>query len=167
MARAPRPAIFSIVCALLAGAGAGCAEPRPVPSKTTPVDDCHLLNIGTGQRYDCDGFTAAFHDEAPDILVNPQRSLDLMVAGLVADLQLLVDRLGAKIRVERSVRKIAGKNVLAARVMVDDSVTPWTTYAAGYAVVAGHRGILCTAEHGAVMERCEPVIRFLVEDRTP
>jgi hypothetical protein len=89
-----------------------------------------------------------------------------MVTGLVTGFRQLVEKFDAKIRVEKSAQEIAGKSVLAAKVTVDHPSTSGT-YAAGYAVVAGRRGIICTAESGAEMERCAPVIRFLVEDRSP
>ena len=145
--------------------GAGCAAPKPVATKTSPVDDCHMVNVGSGLRYDCDGYTAAFHDDPPNAPENPQRNLDQIVAGLVEGLQPLREKLNAKIRVERSVQRIGGKSVLAATVMVDDPTTGGRSVAAGNAVAAGRRGILCTATAGAGMERCGAVIRYLLEDR--
>ena len=145
--------------------GAGCAAPKPVATKTSPVDDCRMVNVGSGLRYDCEGFTAAFHDDPPNAPENPQGNLDRIVAGLVEGLQPLRDKLNAKIRVERSVQKIGGKSVLAATVVVDDPTAVEKSFAAGTAVAAGRRGILCSATTGAGMERCGPVIRYLLEDR--
>jgi hypothetical protein len=156
-----RPALL-VLPILLA---AGCSAPRPVPAKTSPVDDCHLLNVGTGLRYDCDGFTVAFHDAPPEAVVDARHDLDEMVAGLVEEFQSLVARFSAKIRVQKSAREIAGKPVLAAEVLVDHPTSSGMYYAAGYAVVAGRRGIICSASTGVGMERCAPVIRYLLEDR--
>jgi hypothetical protein len=138
-----------------------------VVAKTTPVDHCHMLNVGTGLRYDCDGFIAAFHDDPPNASTNPQGSLDQMVAGLVEGFRNLGDRVNAKIHVEKSMQRIGGKDVLAAKVAVDAQLPPGMSYAGGFAVVDGHRGILCTADSGPALERCEPVVRFLVEDHAP
>jgi hypothetical protein len=146
---------------------ASCAAPKPVASKTTPVDGCHMVNVGTGLRYDCDGLTAAFHDEPPSAPVDPQRNLDDMVAALVEGFRQLADRFDAKLRVEKSAREIAGKSVLSAEVVVDHPTARGVSYASGYAVVVGHRGIVCTVASGDGRDRCAPVIRFLVEDRAP
>jgi hypothetical protein len=124
-----------------------------------------MLNVGAGLRYDCDGYTAAFHDAPPDAVVDPHHELDEMVAGLVDGFQSLIEKFSAKIHVHKSAREIAGKQVLAAEVMVDHPTTSGMCYAAGYAVVAGRRGIICSASTGVGMERCGPVIRYLLEDR--
>jgi hypothetical protein len=146
---------------------AGCAAPKPVVSKTTPVDACDMVNVGSGLRYDCQGFTAAFHDEPPSARVDPQQSLDEMVAALVDGFRQLAERFDARLRVEKSAREIAGKDVLTAEVVVDHPTVRGVSYASGYAVVVGHRGIVCTVASGDGRDRCAPVIRFLVEDRAP
>jgi hypothetical protein len=124
-----------------------------------------MLNVGAGLRYDCEGFTAAFHDEPPETPTDARANLDAMVTGLVQGFEPLRERFGAKIRVEKSPRRIAGHDVLAAEVLVDHPTMAGMYYAAGYAVVAGHRGILCSASTGVGMDRCGPVIRYLLEDR--
>jgi hypothetical protein len=157
-----RTATFALGFTLLAG---GCSAPRPQPEKTSPLDACHPMNVGSGLRYDCDGYTAAFHDAPPDAAVDPGRELDEMVAGLVDGFQSLIEKFSAKIRVHKVAREIAGKHVLSAEVTVDHPTTAGMYYAAGYAVVAGRRGIICSASTGVGMERCGPVIRYLLEDR--
>lgn len=157
-----RAVACSFVFALLAG---GCAAPKAAPSKTSPLDACHPMNVGAGLRYDCDGYTAAFHDEPPDAEVDARRELDQMVAGLVDGFKSLTERFNAKIRVHKSAREIAGQPVLSAEVTVDHPTTAGKSYATGYAVVAGRRGIICSASTGVGMERCGPVIRYLLEDR--
>ena len=123
------------------------------------------MNVGAGLRYDCDGYTAAFHDAPPDAAVDARHELDEMVAGLVDGFKSLTEKFNAKIRVHKSAREIEGKAVLAAEVTVDHPTTTGMYYAGGYAVVAGHRGIICSASTGVGMERCGPVIRYLLEDR--
>lgn len=123
------------------------------------------MNVGAGLRYDCDGYTAAFHDAPPDVAADPRHELDEMVAGLVDGFQSLTEKFNAKIRVHKSAREIAGTAVLAAEVTVDHPTTAGMSYAAGYAVVSGRRGIICSASTGVALERCGPVIRYLLEDR--
>jgi hypothetical protein len=158
-----RPASFAIALALLAGGG--CAAPKPTPSKTSPLDACHPMNVGAGLRYDCDGYTAAFHDAPPDAAVDARHELDEMVAGLVDGFKSLTERYNAKIRVHKAAREIEGKAVLSAEVTVDHPTTTGMYYGGGYAIVAGRRDIICSASTGVGMERCGPVIRYLLEDR--
>jgi hypothetical protein len=145
---------------------AGCASSKPpAPTFPTPVDGCRMVNVGEGLRYDCDGFTVAFHDAPPNAPKGSQGQLDEIVAGLVQVLQPQLQRTGAKVRVDRSEEKMGGKSVLAAKVTLEPPAAG-ADYAGGSAVVAGRRAIMCSATTPAGMERCRPVMQFLVEDRS-
>jgi hypothetical protein len=145
---------------------AECASSQPPPPAfPTPVDGCRMLNVGEGLRYDCDGFTVAFHDAPPNAPKASQRELDEVVAGLVQVLKPQLERHGSQVRVDRSEEKVGSRSVLAAKVTLEPPPPTAADFGAGWAMIADRRAIMCSATTPAGMERCRPVMQFLVEDR--
>jgi hypothetical protein len=131
---------------------AGCKE-RPLPSGAV--------------RYDCQGFRAV-EDDAPDGAGDPDGEVDELVAGVVQEFGPLREKLGARVRVEKSTLEVGGRETHAAKVSADDPARAGRTFAAGYVIVSGHRRLVCTTQAGGGQmgdgqESCGPAMRLLLD----
>jgi hypothetical protein len=157
---------------LLAGVGlAGCAS-SPAPAaegaKGAPADaifaGCRKLAVGEGAvRYDCQGFSAVADDAPADPAGDPNGEVDQLVAGVVKDFGPLREKLGARVRVEKSVLEVEGRETHAAKVSADDPAKAGRYFAAGYVIVSGNRRLVCTTSAGDGVESCEPAMRALLD----
>ena len=110
----------------------GCASTRapapPGPNGAPPADailaGCQRVAEGSGAvRYDCRGFSAVAEDARDDPAGDPDSDVDELVAGVVKEFGPLRDKLGARVRVEKSVLEVGGRAAHAAKVSADDPAT--------------------------------------------
>jgi hypothetical protein len=155
----------------LAGIAAiGCAASR-VPTTSAPGDarsaegiltGCQRAAMGTGTvRYDCQGFSAVANDAQQDT-ADPDGDVDQLVASIVEEFEPMREKLGARVRVEKSVIEVEGAETHAAKVSADDPKDAGRSFAAGYVIVSGTRRLVCTTRAGDGMETCQPAMRALL-----
>jgi hypothetical protein len=152
-------------------AAMGCAS-SPVPAADAPNGGPSAEKILTGcrkqaaqagaVRYDCQGFSAVADDAPQDRPTDPDGDVDQLVAGIVEEFEPMREKLGARVRVEKSVIEVEGAETHAAKVSADDPKDAGRSLAAGYVIVSGTRRLVCTTVAGDGMETCEPAMRALL-----
>lgn len=156
-------------------AAIGCASTRaPAPPDRNggpPADailaGCQRLTEGGGAvRYDCQGFSAVADDAPAGPADDPDSDVDELVAGVVKEFGPLREKLGARVRVEKSVLEVDGRAAHAAKVSADDPAKAGRYFAAGYVIVSGHHRLVCTTRAGDGIESCEPAMRALLDRGT-
>jgi hypothetical protein len=153
----------------------GCAStrapapqgPNGAPGADAILAGCQRLAEGGGAiRYACHGFSAVADDAPADPADDPDSDVDELVAGVVKDFGPLREKLGARVRVEKSVLEVDGRAAHAAKVSADDPAKAGRYFAAGYVIVSGQRRLVCTTSGGDGMESCESAMRALLDRGT-